>query len=72
MLHEAGLGGGVGDEGGYAPNLKTRRGAAEYIVKAIEKAGYKPGDDFMFAMDAAHRVVQRRDRQMYQPEGRRS
>ncbi len=44
---------GVGDEGGYAPNLKRDEDALKCIVSAIEKAGYKPGEDFMIAMDAA-------------------
>ena len=44
---------GVGDEGGYAPNLKKDEDAFKCIVAAIEKAGYKPYDDFMIAMDAA-------------------
>lgn len=43
----------VGDEGGFAPNLKTDEDALKYIVKAIEKAGYKPGDDVCIAIDAA-------------------
>ena len=44
---------GVGDEGGYAPNLKKDEDALKVIVEAIEKAGYKPGDDFRIAIDAA-------------------
>ena len=44
---------GVGDEGGYAPNLKKDEDALKVIVKAIEEAGYKPGEDFMIAIDAA-------------------
>ena len=44
---------GVGDEGGYAPNLKRDEDALKVIVKAIEEAGYKPGEDFMIAIDAA-------------------
>lgn len=44
---------GVGDEGGYAPNLKKDEDAFKCIVVAIEKAGYKPGEDFMIAIDAA-------------------
>ena len=44
---------GVGDEGGYAPNLKKDEDAFKCIVAAIEKAGYKPGEDFMLAIDAA-------------------
>ena len=44
---------GVGDEGGYAPNLKKDEDALKVIVQAIEAAGYKPGEDFMIAIDAA-------------------
>ena len=44
---------GVGDEGGYAPNLKKDEDALKVIVQAIEEAGYKPGDDFKIAIDAA-------------------
>ncbi len=44
---------GVGDEGGYAPNLKKDEDAFKVIVAAIEKAGYKPGEDFKIAIDAA-------------------
>ena len=44
---------GVGDEGGYAPMLKQDEDALALIVAAIERAGYKPGDDFMIAIDAA-------------------
>ena len=53
VLHDAGLGGGVGDEGGFAPNLKTNEEPLKYITEACEKAGYKPGSDIMFAMDPA-------------------
>ena len=53
VLHDAGLGGGVGDEGGFAPNLKTNEEPLAYIVEACEKAGYKPGTDILFAMDPA-------------------
>ena len=44
---------GVGDEGGYAPNLKKDEDALKVIVQAIEEAGYKPGEDFKIAIDAA-------------------
>jgi enolase len=53
VLHDAGLGGGVGDEGGFAPNFKTNKEPLEYIVKACKEAGYEPGSDIMFAMDPA-------------------
>lgn len=43
----------VGDEGGFAPNLKSHQEAIELILKAIEKAGYKPGDDISISLDAA-------------------
>ena len=44
---------GVGDEGGYAPNLDSDEDALKALVAAMEKAGYKPGEDFMLAIDAA-------------------
>lgn len=53
VLHDAGLGCGVGDEGGFAPNFTTNEEPLKYIVEACEKAGYKPGSDIMFAMDPA-------------------
>ncbi len=53
VLKEEGLATGVGDEGGFAPNLNNDEEALKYIVKAIEKAGYKPGEDFRLAMDIA-------------------
>ena len=43
----------VGDEGGFAPNLKSAEEAVQYLLRAIEEAGYKPYDDFMLAIDAA-------------------
>lgn len=53
LLKEKGLATSVSDEGGFAPDLKSDEEAIEYILKAIEKAGYQPGKDFMLAMDAA-------------------
>ena len=52
-LSDAGLGTNVGDEGGFAPALKSATEALDFIVKAIEGAGYKPGEDVMLALDAA-------------------
>ena len=52
-LSDAGLGTNVGDEGGFAPALKSAAEALDFIVKAIEGAGYKPGEDVMLALDAA-------------------
>lgn len=43
----------VGDEGGFAPNLESTRAALDYVLKAIEKAGYKPGEQVMLALDVA-------------------
>lgn len=52
-LKQAGLNTNVGDEGGFAPNLKSADEALSYIMKAIETAGYKPGEDVVLALDAA-------------------
>jgi enolase len=52
-LHDRGLGGGVGDEGGFAPNLESNEAALEALVAGIEAAGYKPGDDLVIALDPA-------------------
>ncbi len=52
-LSAAGLATGVGDEGGFAPNLSGTREALDFILKAIEKAGYRPGDDICLALDCA-------------------
>lgn len=53
LLKEKGLATSVGDEGGFAPDLASDEEAIQYILKAVEKAGYEPGKDFMLAMDAA-------------------
>ena len=53
VLKERGLASGVGDEGGFAPQLKTNRAPLELIVEAIEKAGYEPGAQVALAMDPA-------------------
>jgi len=53
ILNSLNLNTGVGDEGGFAPDLKSNRQALDLIVKAIEKAGYKPGIDICIAIDAA-------------------
>ncbi len=53
LLHERGLSTAVGDEGGFAPALKSNEEACELIVKAIERAGYKPGSDIAIALDPA-------------------
>jgi len=53
VLKSKGYSTNVGDEGGFAPNIKSNKEAIEIVLHAIESAGYKPGDDFMIAMDAA-------------------
>ncbi|PYS53341.1 MAG: phosphopyruvate hydratase [Acidobacteria bacterium] len=53
ILHDSGHATAVGDEGGFAPNLKSNQEAIELILKAIEAAGYKPGDQISLALDAA-------------------
>ena len=53
LLNDDGMATGVGDEGGFAPNLASTDEALGYVMKAIEKAGYKPGDDIHLALDAA-------------------
>lgn len=53
VLHDKGLSTNVGDEGGFAPNIKSNEEAIETVVKAIEKAGYKPGSDVFIALDPA-------------------
>ncbi len=52
-LSDAGLATGVGDEGGFAPNINSTRDALDFILKSIEKAGYKPGEDIYLALDCA-------------------
>jgi len=52
-LHDAGHNTNVGDEGGFAPNLKSADDALGFIAKAVEKAGYRPGEDIGFALDPA-------------------
>ena len=52
-LHDAGHNTNVGDEGGFAPNLKSAEAALDFVMGAIEKAGYKPGEDLALALDCA-------------------
>ena len=53
QLSAAGLSTGIGDEGGFAPNLSSTRVALDFILKSIEKAGYRPGEDICLALDCA-------------------
>ncbi|RWR10681.1 phosphopyruvate hydratase [Paenirhodobacter populi] len=52
-LQAAGLSTGLGDEGGFAPDIASTRDALDFILKSIEKAGYKPGEDIYLALDCA-------------------
>ena len=52
-LHDQGMGGGVGDEGGFAPNLSSNEAALDALMKGIEAAGYTPGEDLVIALDPA-------------------
>ena len=52
-LSAAGLSTGIGDEGGFAPNISSTRDALDFILKSVEKAGYKPGEDIYLALDCA-------------------
>jgi enolase len=52
-LKSAGLSTGIGDEGGFAPDISSARSALDFILSAVEKAGYKPGRDIMLALDCA-------------------
>ena len=52
-LHDAGLSTAVGDEGGFAPNLASTRDALDFIMKSVEQAGYRPGDNVVLALDCA-------------------
>ena len=69
VLKESGHSTGVGDEGGFAPDLKTNAEPFEYITKAVEKAGYKPGVDFMYAMDPASSEFYNKETGKYELKG---
>ncbi len=63
VLRKAGLVTAVGDEGGFAPNLKSNREALDLLVQAIEKAGYKPGSQIALALDvAASELVEKKEK----------
>src|ERR1700738_475882 len=70
VLHERGLGGGVGDEGGFAPQLESNQEALDLLVEAIQKAGYQPGTDVSIARDPAASEFFRDGRYELAGEGR--
>jgi len=65
VLKKAGYSTNVGDEGGFAPNLKSNEEAVKVILEAIEKAGYKPGEDIYLALDPASSEYFLKDEKMY-------
>jgi enolase len=70
LLHDRGLGGGVGDEGGFAPNLESNEAALQALVEGIEAAGYVPGEDVMIALDPATSEIYDQGRYRLEHEGR--
>ena len=69
QLHAKGLATSVGDEGGFAPNLESAPAALDFIMSAIEKAGYKPGEDMFIALDCAATEFFKDGKYVYEGEG---
>ena len=69
-LNSKGYSTGVGDEGGFAPNLKSNAEAIEVILEAIEKAGYEPGKEFFIAIDAASSEYYKDGKYVLEHEGK--
>ena len=65
VLKKQGLSTNVGDEGGFAPNIKSNEDALKYVMQAIEAAGYKPGEDIYIAMDAASSEFYDAEKKLY-------
>ncbi|MDD2385401.1 MAG: phosphopyruvate hydratase [Bacteroidales bacterium] len=65
VLKKSGYSTNVGDEGGFAPNLNSNEEAIEFVLKAIEKAGYKPGKDVFISIDAAASEFYDKDKKLY-------
>lgn len=70
VLHDRGLGTAVGDEGGFAPNLKGVEDALDVIIKAIKQAGYKPGKDISIALDVAASEFYSKGKYDFKKEGK--
>ena len=68
-LREAGLSTGVGDEGGFAPDLRNNAEPFAYLMEAVEAAGFRPGEDFVFAMDPATSELYDRKTGLYELKG---
>ena len=69
-LHDAGHNTNVGDEGGFAPNLKSADDALAFVMKSIEAAGYKAGDDIVLALDCASTEFFKNGKYVYEGEGK--
>lgn len=69
-LSAAGLATGVGDEGGFAPNIGSTRDALDFIMKSIEKTGYRPGEDIFLALDCAATEYYKDGKYVLDGEGR--
>jgi enolase len=69
-LHDQGHNTNVGDEGGFAPNLKSAEEALGFVMKAIEKAGYKPGEEVVLALDPASTEFFKNGSYVYEGEGK--
>jgi enolase len=69
-LHDRGLGGGVGDEGGFAPNLESNEAALQAVIEGIEAAGYTPGEDLAIALDPAVSEIFENGSYVLEHEGR--
>lgn len=65
VLKDKNLSTNVGDEGGFAPNLNSNVEAIEFVIQAIEKAGFRPGEDIYIAMDAASSEMYHEEKQRY-------
>jgi len=70
QLKAAGHNTNVGDEGGFAPNLKSAEAALDFVMQALEKAGYKPGEDVMLALDCASTEFFKDGKYVYEGEGK--
>jgi enolase len=70
QLKDGGLNTNVGDEGGFAPNLASADDALKFIMGAIKKAGYKPGEDIMLALDAASTEFYKKGKYVLEGEGK--
>jgi enolase len=70
VLHDKGLGTGLGDEGGFAPNLESNQAALDLVMQAIQKAGYEPGEEVALAMDPATTELHRMNAYYLEGEGR--